>query len=344
VAGEKTEKPTAKKRQEARKKGQAARSSELPQSISLVVAAVMLPAAVPDLMQRLGQVWAATFAPDAIRDAETVSATLGLLTWETIRVLLPLVIVVTVTSVVAQLALVGGKPNLYKLKPQWQGLNPKQGIKRLVGPQAAFELGKTSGKLLLVALVSWTMWDQALATALIGPTPLATSLPAMLSVLENLFVRVAALGVFFGLADALWNRYRFTKSLKMTKQELREEYKQQESNPLVKAEIRRRQQAMSRNRMIAAVATADVVITNPTHLAVALVYDADDPAPRVVAKGAGEIAARIREQARLHGVPIREDKPVARTLFKSVEIGDLVPVELYAAIAEILAAVYRARR
>lgn len=344
MAGDKTEKPTPKKRQEARKKGQAARSSELPQSISLIVAAVMLPAAVPELVRRLGEVWSATFAPDAVRDAATVSATLGTLTWETIRVLLPLVIVVTATSVAAQLVLVGGKPNLYKLKPQWQGLNPKQGIKRIVGAQAAFELGKTAGKLVLVALVSWTLWDQALANTLIGPTPLAKSLPAMVSVLENLFLRVAALGVFFGLADALWNRYRFTKSLKMTKQEVKEEYKQQESNPLVKAEMRRRQAAMSRNRMIASVAGADVVITNPTHLAVALVYDADDPAPRVVAKGAGEIAARIRAEARLHGVPIREDKPVARTLFKNVEVGGLVPVELYAAIAEILAAVYRARR
>ena len=130
----------------------------------------------------------------------------------------------------------------------------------------------------------------------------------------------------------------------MTKQEVREEQKQQESSPLVRAEIRRRQQALSRNRMIHAVATADVVITNPTHLAVVLAYDADDPAPRVVAKGAGTIVDRIRAEARLHGVPIREDKPVARTLFKSVEVGDLVPVELYAAIAEILAAIYRARR
>lgn len=344
TGADKTEKPTAKKRQEARRKGQAARSSELPQAIALVVSAIMLPAAMPDLMQRLADVWSATFAPDAVRDADMVAGTFGVLVWETTRALLPLVIVVTVTSVIAQLALVGGKPNPHKLKPQWQGLNPKNGLMRIVGPQAYFELGKTIGKLGLVVLVAWSLWDEALDNLLLGPTPMAESLPALMSVLENLFVRIAVIGILIGVIDAVWNKYRHDKSLKMTKQEVREEHKQQESSPLVKAEIRRRQQALSRNRMIHAVATADVVITNPTHLAVALAYDADDPAPRVVAKGAGAIADRIRAEARLHGVPIREDKPVARTLFKNVEIGDLVPVELYAAIAEILAAIYRARR
>jgi flagellar biosynthesis protein FlhB len=341
---DKTEKPTAKKRQDARRKGQGARSSELPQSISLIVSAIMLPAAMPDLMRRLADVWSATFAPDAVRDADTVAGTFGVLTWEATRALLPLVVVVTATSIIAQLALIGERPNPHKLKPQWQGLNPKNGLMRIVGPQAYFELAKTLGKLGLVALVAWSLWDEALENLLLGPTPMAESLPALMSVLENLFVRIAVIGILIGVIDAVWNKYRHDKSLRMTKQEVREEQKQQESSPLVKGEIRRRQQALSRNRMIHAVATADVVITNPTHLAVALSYSADDPAPRVVAKGAGVIADRIRAEARLHGVPIREDKPVARTLFKNVEIGDLVPVELYAAIAEILAAIYRARR
>ncbi len=285
---DKTEKATPKKRADARKKGQAARSSELPQSIALIVSAVMLPMALPELMQRLGDVWAATFAPDAVRDADAVAATFGVLVWETVRVLLPLVVVVTATSVAAQLALVGGKPNPHKLKPQWKALNPKQGIQRIVGPQALFDLGKTIGKLGLVVLVAWSLWDEALDNLLLGPTPMAQSLPALLSVLENLFVRIAVLGIFIGVIDAAWNRHRHDKSMKMTKQEVREEQKQQESSPLVKGEIRRRQQALSRNRMIHAVATADVVVTNPTHLAVALAYDADDPAPRVVAKGADD--------------------------------------------------------
>jgi len=344
TGADKSEKATPKKRADARKKGQAARSSELPQSIALIASAVMLPAAIPDLVERLGDTWAATFAPDAVRDADTVVGTLGVLTQQTILTLLPMTVVVMATSVIAQLALVGGKPNPHKLKPQWQGLNPKNGLKRIFGTQALFELGKEAGKLTLLVVVAWTLWDEALSNLLIGPTPMDQSLPALLRVLDDLFVRVAVLGLFFGIADALWNRYRHDKSLKMTVQEVREEHKQQESSPLVKAEIRRRQHALSRNRMIHSVASADVVITNPTHLAVALAYDATDHAPRVVAKGAGVVAARIREEARLHGVPIREDKPVARTLYKNVAIGDIVPVELYAAIAEILAAVFRARR
>ncbi len=343
-SGEKTEQPTSKKREDARKKGQVARSSELPQAISLVVAAILLPTLLPGLITRMGGIWQTAMSPEAIIDPNVSVTIFGQLFWEAARVFIPMAGLTAASSVLAQLALSGGRPNIHKLKPKFSNLNPINGLKRLFSIQILWDFGRTLAKLVLLIVMSWGIYAQVTNDVLGGARPLGESLAGIGTTMRDLFVRIAAAAILVGVLDAAFNKRRITKELRMTKQEVKDEMKQQETSPMVRQEIRRRQALMSRNRMIATVSDADVVITNPTHLAIALAYDPEDGAPRVVAKGVGRIADKIREEARKHGVPIREDKPLARAMFRSVEVGDLLPAEFYAAIAAILASVFRARR
>ncbi|MEM7285175.1 MAG: EscU/YscU/HrcU family type III secretion system export apparatus switch protein [Actinomycetota bacterium] len=343
-AGQKTEKPTPKKRREARKKGLAARSSELPQAVALVVTAIMLPFVLPGFFTRIAESWRTAISAEVPRDPEVAVSLLGVLAADALRTFLPLVAMSVGASLLAQFVLVGDRPNPYKLKPQWKNLNPVSGIKRFFSLQILWDFLRTLTKLLILAIVGWTLWSRLEAEILGGGRSTADTLLGLSTSMRDLFIRMAAAAILVGVADAAFNKQRFLKQIKMTKQEVKDEMKQQETSPEVRGEIRRRQMALSRNRMIAAVAEADVVVTNPTHLAIALGYDPDDGAPRVLAKGQGLIADRIREEARKHSVPIREDKPLARAMFRGVEVGDLLPAEFYAAVAAILASIYRARR
>jgi len=342
--GDKTELPTPKKRLDARKKGMAARSSELPQAISLIAAAVMLPTLMPRLLARMGEIWRTAISPEAITDPSVSSALFGELSLAALKVFIPLVAATTAASIVAQLALSGGRPNPYKLKPQWKNLNPAAGLKRLVSVQVVWDFGRTVAKLALLVAVTWGLYDVSVDRVLGGSRVLSDSLTGIGLTVRDLIARAAAAALLVGLADAAFNKRRFTKQIRMTKQEVKDEAKQQESSPQVKAEIRRRQTAMSRNRMITSVARADVVITNPTRLAIALSYDPAEGAPRVLAKGAGIVAKRIRQEAKAHGVPIRESKPLVRAMYRAVEVDELIPAEFFAAVAAVLAAVYRARK
>jgi flagellar biosynthetic protein FlhB len=342
--GDKTEAPTPKKRAESRKKGMAARSSELPQAISLVASAIAIPSLFPRFLERSAYVWRSALDPAAITDPAVASHTFAQLLLEALRVFVPLVAIATTASVVSQLALSGGRPNPHKLKPQWKNLNPAAGFKRMFSMQILWDLGRTVAKIALMAAVGWSIAANIQTDLLDGSLSLSATLDALGLSLRDLLVRTASLALLIGFADAAYNRRRFTKQLKMTKQEVIDEHKQGEVNPHVKAEIRRRQATLSRSRMMAAVAGADVVITNPTHLAIALKYEPGDAAPTVVAKGAGVLARRIREEARTNGVPIRENKPLARSMYRAVDVGQQIPAEFFAAVAAVLAAVYRARR
>jgi flagellar biosynthetic protein FlhB len=158
------------------------------------------------------------------------------------------------------------------------------------------------------------------------------------------FIRVAVMLIVLAIADYFFQKYRFTEQLKMTKQEVKEEFKETEGDPITKGRIRRIQREMARKRMMADVPTAEVVITNPTHYSVALSYKMESmDAPKVIAKGVGFLALKIRELAQEHGIPLVENKPLAQTLYKSVEIGEYIPSNLYKAVAEILAYIYKAK-
>lgn len=341
---DKTEKPTARRRYEVRKKGATPRSIEVPSAIGLLVIAALIPMTAVRLWDSFAAAWVNALqisTRPTLRDAEGLVRESSM---EAARALTPLFLAVAGASVVGQLATIGGRPNIYALKPRFEALNPIQGVKRIFSKTAAFELFKTAAKILAVAVVSYTIWQSAFTAMTSSAMSITDFLRAVGGSLRDLLFRMTALAIVIAAVDAVVSRRRFNKQLKMSVSEVRDEFRQAEGDPAVKGEMRKRMAKMSRSRMMAEVATADVVLVNPTHIAVALRYDEMQPAPVVVAKGAGFVAQRIREEATRHGVPIMENKPLARALHRSVEVGSPIPVELYRAVAEVLAVIYRTRR
>ena len=199
-------------------------------------------------------------------------------------------------------------------------------------------------KLAVLLLIGYSFWNSGVTHLIAAPTSLESALHAVTGTALHLFLEVGLVALVIGIGDAVWARRRYSKQTKMTKQEVKDETKQSEVNPHVKGAIRSKQMKLARSRMMAAVAGADVVLANPTHIAVALRYESGTLAPVVIAKGAGVIAQRIKALAADADVPIVENKPLARALHAGTEVGDVIPVELYRAVAEVLATVYAARR
>ncbi len=234
-------------------------------------------------------------------------------------------------------------PNPWALKPRKERLSPKAGVKRILSAQVLFELLRSTSKLALLTAVTVGVWKSGYAALLAGPGSVEALTKVVGHSLGDLLVRTAALAVLVGVIDAKWSRRRFDKQAKMSLHDIKEESKQSEGNPHVKGQIRARQAKLSRSRMLAAVAGADVVLANPTHLVVALSYTEGSGAPVVVARAAGAAAERIKVEAAQHDVPVVHDKPLARTIYRATEVGDPIPVELYRAVAEVLATVYSTR-
>ena len=338
-----TEPATPKRRREARRKGQVARSADLTQGLGLLTSMVMLPVVLPRVTSVLRADWEQATALAAHADPGAAAGLFGKFAADASLALLPLFAALAVGGIAAGVVMVGATPNMHQLKPKWSHLNPKQGIKRIASKQAAWELAKIVMKLAALTLVTYAVWQTGFEALTAAPLSLQGFTRVMGSSLGALLMRIAALAALIGIVDATVSKRRNMKQLRMTKHEVKEEHKQSEGNPHVKGEIRKKQMKLSRSRMIAAVAQADVVLTNPTHLAIALAYEPGSVAPVVVAKGAGSVAERIRAEARKHGIPVQENKPLARALFRSVEIGDAIPVALYRAVAEVLAIVFRTR-
>jgi flagellar biosynthetic protein FlhB len=242
------------------------------------------------------------------------------------------------------LLVVRQKPNLHLLRPKLSGLSPKNGIKRVFSPHGLQELVRSLVKLAILLMIGYAAWRSGVTHLVSAQTSLDASLHAVTGATLDLMLKVAIVTLLIGIGDAVWARRRFGKQSKMTKQEVKDEAKGQEVNPHVKGAIRSKQMKLSRSRMMAAVAGADVVLANPTHIAVALKYEPGTLAPVVVAKGAGEVAQRIKALAADNDVPVIENKPLARALHAATDVGDVIPVDLYRAVAEVLAAVFAARR
>jgi flagellar biosynthesis protein FlhB len=340
---DRTEQATPKRRRDARRKGQVARSVELPQALSLLAVVFTLPMVLPRLGDTLMTDWQLATARAATAGPDEATALLGHFLFDVFKALLPLVLAVMAAGVAAGVAMSGGRPNAALLKPRFEKISPKAGIKRLASKQTLWELAKTALKMALVAAVAVGAWQAGLADVMSASGSLDGSIDAVTASISGMVRRVALLGLLVGTADAVVAHRRHRSSLRMTKQEVKEEMKQSEGDPHVKAAIRGRQAKLSRSRMMAAVAGADVILTNPTHLAIALAYEPGSGAPTVVAKGADRMAERIRAEATAHGIPLMENKPLARALYRTVEVGDEIPAAFYRAVAEILALVYRTR-
>jgi flagellar biosynthetic protein FlhB len=339
---DKTEKPSAKRKQKARRKGQVATSREVSSWIVALAGTMLLPVLLRTgearLIDLFGRVSNVMTAPSVAGATGVLQVGLG----DVVLLVLPVAGAFAALGVLADVAQTGGLFSLEAAAPKFSRINPVSGIKRLLSVQSLWQLVKQALKIGLLVIVAYKVLF-GLGTKLVGSQPVDMT-PVVSyagSTILGLVRDVALIGFLLALGDYAVQRRRHNKSLKMTKHEVKEENRQSDGDPLVKREVRRKQMRLSRARMMAAVAGADVVVTNPTHYAVALRYQAGrGHAPQVVAKGSDEVALRIRAEATKHGVPIIEDRPLAQAIYAACEIDSFVPRELYVAVARVLAFVF----
>jgi flagellar biosynthetic protein FlhB len=343
--GDKTEKATPKKRLEARRKGQVAKSQDLSGAVVLLSSLVALSSLGPmswdhmrDAMLRCLSLIA---TPEVVADGSVGKLLAGVMT-DAALAAAPIAFVCMVAGVVTGVLQVGWKPSAQALKPDPKRINPLSGAKNLFGMHFLFESAKTIVKFAIVgAIATIALFGQLDELgALVGLAP-AELLRRGSETILQIAQRAAIAYLAIAAVDFAWQRYRHEKQLKMDKEEVKQEHKQQSVSPEVRSAIRRRQMQVARGRMMAAIPGADVVVTNPTHFAVVLLYSSAAPAPVVVAKGQDLVAARIRAVAAEHGVPVISDPPLARTLHAGLEVGASIPEELFGAVAQLLAFVYR---
>jgi flagellar biosynthetic protein FlhB len=346
MAGERTEAPTTKRLRDARKRGQVSKSQEVVSIGTLLVAALALRMTGPDLASGLMDMMREGFASMPAGDLNQGSANEMGREWalRAALAMAPLFAILAVTGVALNLAQTGFILSGDRLKPKFNHISPMQGLKRIFATEGLINLAKALIKMGIVAgVIAWVMRKRLQEIAALGTVPLGEGMARLAAIAFD--VALWAAGVLFVLTlfDHAWQRRKHFRDLRMSKDEVRQEMKETEGDPQIKGAIRRRRQALL-NRMIAAVPKADVVVTNPTHYAVALKYDpVTMKAPVVLAKGERLLALRIKEVARKAGVPVLEEPPLARALFKSVAVGNPIPANLFHAVAEVLAWVYSLR-
>ncbi|MEO7191691.1 MAG: EscU/YscU/HrcU family type III secretion system export apparatus switch protein [Vicinamibacterales bacterium] len=351
AAGERTEKPTAKRLKEAREKGQVARSRDLSASLSLAGVTLALgwfALRLATLVSERLATGLATLSDQA--HVQIVPAGLAGLIWADAGLLArtvgPPAMVAAAVSVAASVAQVGWSYSPKALQLNWGRLSPSQGFSRFAPLQTLPELGKALIGMTAVGALCYFFVREFYDNApfLMAMSPLEAVRFGWQRVWSLLWRSSLALTALAGL-DYLVHYFRTMSQLKMTRNEVRDEAKSQEGNPEIKARVRRIQRDMARRRMLHAVKTATVVVTNPTHFAVALTYRREDmSAPVLVAKGQDELAARIRAMARAHNVPLVENVALARALYKSAEVGEAIPAALFGAVAEVLAYLVRLKQ
>ena len=342
----KTEKATPKRRNETRKKGNVAKSTDLNGAVvlsaGLIGVAFMGPRVVSGAATAMRTIFGQVSHPGEATSAPGLHALLSLALETMLTTVAPIAGMCVFAAFVVNVAQVGFKPTFQPLKPSFGKLNPISGVRNLFGPRMPFEGAKAIAKVTAVgAVVAMALVPQLTHLGASVGTPPAALGQLISSSIMGIAVRATIAYLLIAVIDLIWQRRRHAKSLKMTKQEVKEESKQAQLPAEVKSALRRRQIQAARARMMAAIPQADVVVTNPTHFAVALSYDGSHPAPVVVAKGQDLVAKQIRRIAEENNIPIVPDPPLARTLHKSVEIGQMIPAELYAAVAQVLAFVYR---
>jgi flagellar biosynthetic protein FlhB len=346
--GEKTEKPTAKRKDKARKEGQVARSQEVNSSIVLLATLATLAVTAPRLLAACEKIMAGGLARSADPSVASSGGVQGLLQWgmgSFASAAAPVLLVAVAAGVVASVAQVGFRVTTKQLKPSFDKINLAKGLKRMVSPSQGVELLKSLAKLGAVGLVAGqAVWSRLPRLGLLVGMPPGRLLVELAHLVYSIAIRVVFAMLVIAALDFVWQRYRHGKSMKMSKEEVRKEAKESDVSPEMKSMQRRRQSDAARKRMLADVPTADVVVVNPTHFAVALRYDGSAPAPQVVAKGLDHLALTIRRIAEEHGVTVVHEPPLARALYRDVELGHMIPEELFTAVAEVLAFVFRTAR
>ncbi|MBO5621324.1 MAG: flagellar biosynthesis protein FlhB [Butyrivibrio sp.] len=347
---EKSEQPTAKKLDDARKEGQVAKSQEVATAFSLLALFVILRIFYPFMGNNFKSIFERVYnnipvvarTYDGFLPVATITSILSNAILTMLLLTAPFLIIGFLIAFLCDLVQVGFKPTSKPLQPKLSKLNPISGMKKIFSARKLFELGKSILKLAVMAVVIYSFFTgRTESLFLLYDMPLSQAIGLMGNLIISLGLRIAAAYMVIAFIDLIYQRRKFTKDMMMTKQEVKDEYKNSEGDPAVKSAQKRRMMEASRRRMMQQLPQADVVITNPTHYAVAIKYDAEESdAPVVIAKGADYLAQKIKEIARDNDVEIVENKPLARMLYANVEVGELVPPELYKAVAEVLAYVY----
>ncbi len=347
---DKTEEPSARKLQQARESGDVPKSPELPQALALIGACALIALKGPDICQTLAGDFTPFLAhPEQLLNSLrgdgglSIARDLGMAVLPIMIMILGVTMILGVAGNVLQTGFIFAPK---KLAPDFSKLNPLTGLGRMFGIDAFIQFGKTLLKLIVTGVIVYMVMKTRVTDVLV----LSRGSPALiLPYAREAFIALAmavCIFLFVGAgADYMIQRFRFMQKMKMSKQEMKEEFRQQEGDPHVKAKLRQLRMEKSRRRMMANVARATVVVTNPTHYAVALRYEQGEmSAPVCVAKGADDVALKIREEAGKHEVPIVEDPPLARALYASVEVDDVIPQEHFAAVAKLISFILTRRR
>ena len=351
--GEKTEPATQKKLDDARKEGQVAKSREIGNGLGLLSLFLVLKMWVGNMGNSFLELFSAIYnkIPDITKliDNPVPENDYFIVFKESIyiiiKIVLPVFLVGFLIAFFSNYIQVKWKPTTKPLRPKFSKLNPIKGFKKIFSSNAVVELIKSIAKILLILYVCYSyLKNRKEQLFLLYDVTLMQGINLIGKTVIDLGIRISIVYMIIALTDYAYQKYKFGKDMKMTKQEVKEEFKNQEGNPEIKGKIRRKMMEVSQRRMMQALPEADVVITNPTHYAVAIKYDPDKlPAPIVIAKGEDYLAKKIKEVAREHKIEIVENKPLARMLYANVDIGAQVPPELYQAVAEVLAFVYHVK-
>lgn len=349
--GEKTEPATQKKLDDARDKGQVAKSREIANGFGLLALFLIIRFCVGTMGGQFLQVFTTTYnkIPEIVTfwNGNIPVNDMGILFRNTIIqiiiILAPIFIIAVLVAFLCDVSQVKWKIAKKAMEPKLSKLNPISGFKRIFSVNSIVELIKSIAKLAVIGFVVYDyIKDKWQLLYTLYNMPLMQALQLIAELITDLGIRISVFYLVIAFADFAYQKYKFNKDMMMTKQEVKDEYKQQEGDPKVKGKIRQRMQEASRRRMMQDLPTADVVITNPTHYAVAIKYDPEvADAPIVLAKGSDYLAAKIKEVAKENHIEIVENKPLARMLYANVDIGQVVPPELYQAVAEVLAFVYK---
>ncbi len=349
--GEKTEEPTAKKREDTRKEGKVAKSKEMSSGVQLIALFLILKFWVghmgANFMELFSELYEKMPAYTTYWGGRIVASDYRILfngvLVELLIQLLPFFLVGVVISVLVNMLQFKFKISTKPLQPKFNKLNPISGMKKLFSKEKIMELLKSIAKIILImAVVYSTIKNDWVYLVKFYQMPLTQAIELIGNIVINMGLKISLVFMIIAFIDLIYERRKFKEDIKMTKQEVKDEYKNAEGDPQIKGKIRQKMREASQRRMMQDVPKADVVITNPTHFAVAIRYDANEgSAPKVLAKGADLIAQKIKDIARENNVEIVENKPLARMLYANVDVGQEVPPELYQSVAEVLALVYK---
>lgn len=344
-SGEKTEKATPKKRSDARKKGQVVKSAEISGASILLFTFLILMTFSDFYKERIVRLFTDIFMNRLSMEvnSENVMALMMRYGIEVMLLLAPVLIVAYLVALLVNYMQVGFLLIGEGLKPKLEKLDPIKGFKNIFSLRSLVEFAKSILKMTIIGyLVYSTIIQYKSDIAALSHFSLDAILHFAASITLSLGVKIAAALMVLAIFDYIYQKYDNEKKLRMSKQDIKDEYKKMEGDPLIKGKIRERQRRMAMQRMMQEVPNADVIITNPTHFAVALKYEGSEmEAPQIIAKGQDYVALRIKEIAKEHGVITMENKPLARALFQRAEIGDAIPADLFQAVAEVLAYVYK---